>query len=256
MPRRTNYPFLNLAEAVERVSILRKNLGSGPYGNESIIKALGYNGPSGAANRALASLSHYQLLERTGDGYKLSDLSTRIVRPISEEDKIQAIREAAGKPKLFRELLDLYNGEELPKMLDNYLIHQLKMTDDAAKKASNVFKKTINFAGLVDASGNLQSYKIEEKLGNETPSITGSTHLIEHGRSNSSIAQGNTDQISRRTDLKRLPSGITIAFPPDLDFAVLMGAFADPIRQMEEIAQAFTSQEQRMGGQYEKETEE
>src|SRR4051794_2385653 len=106
MAKRVYYPFINLREAVERVTDLRTKLGNGPYKTGAVLTALGYKGPSGASSRSIASLSYYGLIVKSTGGYELSPLATRIVRPVSEEDKKAAILEAVQRPKLFSALLD------------------------------------------------------------------------------------------------------------------------------------------------------
>lgn len=224
MAKRIYYPFINLREAVERVTDLRTKLGNGPYKTGAVLSALGYKGPSGASNRTLASLSYYGLLAKTSGGYELSPLATRIVRPISDADKTAAILEAVQRPKLFSALLDTYNGEQMPSMLDNYLIHNFEMTDAGAKKASNVFKKSLKYAGAVQEDG-----VIDIGGGVEEPSQEEAGDQESAATPLSRPEPGNT---------KALPSGIGIYFPPVFDFAVLTGEFAEEIKNIELKAQS------------------
>jgi len=222
MAKRIYYPFINLREAVERVTDLRTKLGNGPYKTGAVLSALGYKGPSGASGRTLASLSYYGLLSKTSGGYELSPLATRIVRPVSDPDKNAAVLEAVQRPKLFSALLDTYNGEQMPSMLDNYLIHNFEMTDAGAKKASNVFKKSLKYAGAVGEDGIID--------------VGGGIELAPEDQSQNLVPPRSTAPATSNT--KSLPSGIGISFPSALDFAVLTGEFAEEIKKIEHKAQS------------------
>lgn len=234
MAKRTTYPFLNLKEAIERVSELRQRLGNGPFKIAAALDALGYKGPSGASNRTFASLNHYGLLVKRGAGYEITLRATRIVRPTDETDKNEAIKEAAQEPKLFSELLTIFGGESVPSMLDNYLIHNFEMTDSAAKKAAIVFKKTMKFSGILSSDGVLapdlqasSASEDEKEDQGEQPAQT-SKHITE------TVYQANSD-------MKTLPSGISLSFPRELDFAVLTGEFGPEITAIESKAQKILS---------------
>ena len=228
MSKRTTYPFLNLREAIDRTADLREKLGNGPFKVAAALEALGYKGPSGTSNRTFASLNHYGLLGRRAGGYELTPRAIQIVRPTSEESKKIAIVEAAQQPKLFSELIALFSGQALPPMLDNYLIHNFDMTDTAAKKASTVFKKAVKFAGLLGDDG---------VLGSDTSGPADDGVIVEQSNT---VLPGNSNVSTAKTgaagDVKELPSGIRIAFPATLDFAVLTGEFGEEIKKLEEKA--------------------
>ncbi|MGB8276414.1 MAG: hypothetical protein WCF20_00535 [Methylovirgula sp.] len=120
--RSPNYPALSLPEAVEKITTLYRNLHNHSAPREVIAKALGYAGLNGASATVISALNKYGLLERIGDDHKISDRAKRILNPLSEEEKTQAIREAAFDPPLFAELSEKFPGR-IPNedLLKNYL---------------------------------------------------------------------------------------------------------------------------------------
>ena len=243
MAKRTFYPFLNLKEAVTRVLTLRDNLGAGQHKQEAILKALDYSSVSGASTRAIASLTHYGLLNKVGSSYEVSELAMRIIRPTDQGDSEAALQQAALTPQIFSELYDQYKGEQLPAMLENSLIHNLQMTDQAAKKLTNVFKKTLRYARLIDEAGQLIDADRPDK---KTESIQNASSLTAKNAN-----AGQRDPLSA-PESKKLPSGIKISFPADLDLAVMLGEFADLIKALEAKVEEIRSKNR--GVQDEKET--
>lgn len=147
--RSSPYPSISLEEAIECIKSVRKNLGTGLYSRVAIVQALDYKGLSGVAVRKVAALVQFSLLERTGNTYKTSTLADRILFPINESDKKNAIKEAAINPKLYKGLFDRFSGGAIPSMLENILIQQYSISQSVAKSASRDFVLTIEFAGLL-----------------------------------------------------------------------------------------------------------
>lgn len=123
--RSPNYPALSLRDALDKVSVLYKNLHNHPGPREVIAKGMGYASLNGSSMTAISALHKYGLLEGRGDEIRISDLAMRIMHPESEEERATAIREAASEPQLFTELDERFPGtvpnEEL---LRNYLLRR------------------------------------------------------------------------------------------------------------------------------------
>ncbi len=156
--RSTAYPGIGLGESVELVFKLREKLGQGPHKRSAAAVGIGYSGLSGASARKIAAMTHFGLLDRTGDRYTVSILANRILFPISNEDKEMAIIEAAKQPNLYSLLLSKYSGEKLPAMLQNVLRADYGISPTAAPEAVAAFVETMKFSRLLDENGILSSF--------------------------------------------------------------------------------------------------
>lgn len=146
--RSTPYPGVTLDLAIEMITELKRALGKGPYSRQSIAKGLGHKDLTGPAARKVAALTHYGLLSRNGDVYVTSKLTEDILHPRSEEEKKNAIILAAKTPRVFAKLIQQYQGQSLPRMLDSILIRE-GIGSNAAKEAAEIFTKTLESAGLL-----------------------------------------------------------------------------------------------------------
>lgn len=162
--RSTPYPAVTLQEAVESIIKLRNNLGRGYADREVVAKALGYKGISGASAGLIAALGHYGLLERQGNSYRPSELSERITHEVSSSDRASALRETAATPKLWRMLLERYDGGALPDLLPNLLIRD-GVSANASSDVAKLFRTTIEYAGILN--NGLVSFSEVSKAGTD-----------------------------------------------------------------------------------------
>lgn len=80
------YPALDLREAVGALRKLLKTNGSEKSDRDTIAQALGHsNGSSGIAGRKIAALMHFGLLEKSAEGYRLTELARHISTAVSKE---------------------------------------------------------------------------------------------------------------------------------------------------------------------------
>jgi hypothetical protein len=220
--RSTAYPGITLEKAIEATKLLRDNLGLGPYSRDSAATALGYKAVSGASIQKISACVQFGLLTRKSNAYSQSDLADKMFRFISEEERVQAIKEAVQRPTLYAKLISEFNGRALPKMLDNVLVRNYGITERVAKDVANVFEKSAQFAGLlqngiitVDASTQLE----------ESPEGDGGPVLgDEPGGVSDAPPSANTDQVTppqTPAPAPAAPAGyLTIAIP-DTDVKIL-----------------------------------
>jgi hypothetical protein len=179
--RSPNYPALSLGDALNKVSLLYKNLHNHPGPREVIAKGMGYASLNGSSMTAISALHKYGLLEGRGDEIRVSNRAMRIMHPESEEERSIATKEAASEPDLFRELDDRFPGavpnEEL---LRNYLLRR-------------------NFAPSAVSQVILSYRETKELVGGESDGYDSSIPTIE----------GSTDMHSQATDSQAsaLPGG-------------------------------------------------
>jgi len=145
------YPATGLSEAIERVRRLfdkeKRTL------VQPLVAAtdLGYKSLNGPSRTMLSALKKYGLIEELKQGLRVSDLAVAILHPTSEEQRLAALREAAVRPDLFRELQQTHaNGSN--DNIAHFLI-QRGFSAQAATQAVTAFRDTMVVAKL-DASGN------------------------------------------------------------------------------------------------------
>lgn len=162
--RGIKYPADNLESAIDLLSRVKNSLGYGGASREILAEALGYRGISGTSARKIGSLTHYDLVERVGNGaYRISDLGRRILVPTSDSEKQEAIAEAAKRPALFSALFQKYEDRSLPTLLPNILTREHGVASSAAEQAANTFRETAEYAGLL-RRGVLYAHGTSENL--------------------------------------------------------------------------------------------
>jgi hypothetical protein len=121
--RSPNYPALSLPDAIEKVEALYRAQHTHTAPREVAVKGMGYNSLNGASATAISALQKYGLLDRAGDGVRVSERALQILHPHSLEERSAAIQAAAGEPPLFAELNDRFPGR-IPSddLLRNYLL--------------------------------------------------------------------------------------------------------------------------------------
>ena len=160
--RGIKYPADNLESAIDLLGRVKDSLGYGGASRENLAEALGYRGISGTSARKIGSLTHYDLLERVGNGaYRISELGRRILMPTSSAERREAITEAAKRPALYGALFQAYQDHALPTLLPNLLVREHGVASSAAEQAANTFRETAEYAGLLRA-GILRSHPVAE----------------------------------------------------------------------------------------------
>lgn len=151
------YPAINLETAIQRARQL--------YGKErhhatpvaTVASHWGYSSLNGAALGAIAALKKYGLLDEEGASEdrkaRLSRLADDILSNPDDAKRKEAIREAALRPAIHREMWDKYHLE-LPS--DQTLLWELTrsrgFTERGANEFLRVYRATIAFAQLGDPS--------------------------------------------------------------------------------------------------------
>ena len=191
--RGIKYPADNLEAAIELLSRVKDSLGYGSASRETLAEALGYRGISGTSARKIGSLTHYDLVERVGNGaYRISELGRRILVPTSPAERQQAVAEAAKRPALFAALFQKYQDHALPTLLPNLLVREHGVGSSAADQAANTFRETAEYAGLL-RNGVLRSQGVPDSLATATPlvdEITGADATTPQEQPGASVRDG------------------------------------------------------------------
>lgn len=149
--RSPNYPAVGLSEAVERTAAYMKLNTMAATLPESAAKAIGFSSAHGSAMSVLAALKKFGLMEDKDGRVSPTKRAAEIINlPKDDLRRLNAIREAAMTPPLYRELLELYKDTGIPA--DEALIGELTtykgFSVNAAKEFLKAFRETLEFSGL------------------------------------------------------------------------------------------------------------
>jgi len=149
--RSPNYPAISLEEAISKAHVVYQHEKRAATAAGVILKHLGYREERGGlGGRILSALRQYGLLEDKGGDYRISDLANNLLH-LSEnsEERQAAVREAAQKPNIFREILSIYpDGLPSDETLKNFLISKKGFNPDSVDRFVRVFRGTIELAKL------------------------------------------------------------------------------------------------------------
>jgi hypothetical protein len=154
--RSPSYPNMSLGEALEEVKKIERLYRNANVDREAAAKLIGYSGLSGPANKALAALAQYGLVERAGKGeMRVTARAKAILHPDHEAEKREQLRFAAFEPNLFRELQDRY-----PDMIPPYegvetFLNRKGFNLSAIKPAAKAYLDTLQL--LADEGASKQS---------------------------------------------------------------------------------------------------
>jgi predicted nucleotide-binding protein len=81
----------------------------------------------------------------------LSELGTNIVEPTDEEQKKQAVFQAAFRPELFKRIFEAYKGKKVPdsQFFQNALVRDYGVAREQAAKCAAIFLENSGYLGLV-----------------------------------------------------------------------------------------------------------
>lgn len=147
--RSRRYPAISLREAINSLELLHRGVGLTGGSRETLAQAIGHTTLNGTSKRKIAALLQYGLIEKEGERYKVSDLGRRIIIPVSEQEKIEAIAEAARRPTLFQEIGSAFDQQPIPSMLANVLAREYGVLPQASAEVANLFVQTVDQAGLI-----------------------------------------------------------------------------------------------------------
>jgi hypothetical protein len=168
--RSPSYPSMPLRDAVDEVAKIEGSYRSSPVDRENAAKLIGYAGLSGPANKALAALASYGLLERAGKGQaRVTERARAILHPKDEEERKSSLRAAALDPPLFREIREHFDGLTVPPEggVATYL-HRQGFNPSAIRPAVKAFLLTMAY---------LEELGVTESHGTTTPDAPESNGL-------------------------------------------------------------------------------
>jgi len=156
--RSPSYPNMPLRDAVAAVAKIEKPYRSSPVDRTNAVKLIGYSALSGPANKALAALAAYGLLERAGKGEtRVTERARDILHAESEAQRKARLFEAAMQPDLYREIRERFSGIVVPPEdgVVTYLNRQ-GFNPNAVRPAAKAFLETMSYLeelGAIDSHG-------------------------------------------------------------------------------------------------------
>lgn len=235
--RSASYPAFTLEEVIEATRNLREKLGDGPYSREHMAVALGYKGVTGSSGSKIAACVHFGMLDRSGNVYSQSDLAQRFFHYISEEERLQVLREAFGKPSLYQKLISEYNGKSLPQMLESILIRNYGIQESASRGAVANFKASAEFVGVL-RNGVLTTDDVSSSAGiqsavdtaNDTAKLSRVVSVPDVQQDQHPVVGIVDSQLS-----VTLPCGLTIEYPQELASAFAFGRFGKELMELDRV---------------------
>lgn len=152
------YPSINLEVAIQRARTLHEKERRHATPVAAIAAHWNYRSLNGPAAQTLAALKKYGLIEDEGSGddrkARLSALADVILVHPDEAVRKNAIRDAALKPTMHRELWEKYR-QDLPSDSNLHweLTHGRGFTETGASEFIPVYRATVAFAQLASSSG-------------------------------------------------------------------------------------------------------
>lgn len=117
------YPQFSLPKAIAGAKAIFAADRRSAIDRGAAVKHLGYSGPSGAADKALATLAHYGLVEKAGKGEtRVTQLAVDIIHPDSEAQRKSALIEAGFSPQVFADLRERFGTHVSESALESYLL--------------------------------------------------------------------------------------------------------------------------------------
>lgn len=189
------YPSMSLPKAISAARKIFEADRRNPIDRATAAKHIGYAGPSGASDKALAALGHYGLTEKTGKSeIRVSQLALDIIHPdpSNPSSEARAIYEAAMTPQVFKDLRARFPDHVSEDSLKSYLIRE-GFQNVAINPLSNAYFDTFRF---------LEQSKVFESGG------IGGPEEEESDQSNDDW----TDEMDETTTLER-PQASVVAKP-------------------------------------------
>ena len=145
--RSPSYPSMPLDAAIDSVRQIESRYRTAAVDRKDAAKLLGYSSLSGPANKALAALAHYGLLERAGKGdTRVTQRACDILHPNSKEERRQHLLDAAQAPPLFQKIRERFPNISVPPEEGVLtLLNRLKFNPNSIGQAARSFLQTAEY---------------------------------------------------------------------------------------------------------------
>lgn len=169
--RSPRYPRQNLSKSIEMTRKLFAGAHRAKIDVDAAAKVIGYAGSGGgAASSALGALRQFGLVDGLRGDVAVSDLAMRILEPMDECERAEALHEAAMKPEIFDRILGQFGGK-LPgsdEPVRSFLIRQEGFLAGGANEVIDTLRETL--ASLPDLT-------VENKSASKTEVESANTEV-------------------------------------------------------------------------------
>jgi hypothetical protein len=149
------YPYtslaaaLKIADAVKECGGVRTNVSKG-----ALAAHLGETEKAQGFSQRITSAKSFGLVEGRSD-FQLSELAKRIYFPTDESDKSHALLLAFATPATFRQLIERYDGDPLPKkeILANVLHREIGVPESWKDRVASFFLNSAQNIGAINGHG-------------------------------------------------------------------------------------------------------
>jgi hypothetical protein len=156
-----------LADAIAHARKIEKQYRTSPVDREVGAKIIGYSSLSGPANKSLAALASYGLVERAGKGeMRVTERARAILHPDSDAELRQNLLAAAMEPNLFRELRERWPDMIPPEDGVISYLNRKGFNENAIRPAVRAYLQTLLF---LEESGVSDSHGAEQSVDSNKP---------------------------------------------------------------------------------------
>jgi hypothetical protein len=148
------YPYTSLVPSLKIADAVKELGGARSAVSRSRLAAhFKESEKSASFLQRIASAKAFGLITGRSE-YSLSDVSKRYYSPTSEQDRSNALLEILAVPSSFREIIRLFDGEQLPKreILGNIFSTKLNVPESWKERAAAFFENSAQFVGVIDAN--------------------------------------------------------------------------------------------------------
>ncbi|HWD89339.1 MAG TPA: hypothetical protein VG367_14510 [Mucilaginibacter sp.] len=148
-------PIKGLREILAFSDNVYKELGDHGYHDKNAVaraNGLSYH----TIKQTLSTCQQYGLLiNKYGEGYKLTDLFISIVHPKNDLEYNESIVASLNSSEIFRGLNDAFNNKRLPALsgISNTLIRDYGLKQDTASKVAAIYVDNLKDFGFIDQNG-------------------------------------------------------------------------------------------------------
>ena len=177
--RSPSYPNMSLSDAIGHVRKIEGQYRQSPVDREIAAKILGYSSLSGPANKSLAALAQYGLVERAGKGeMRVTQRARAILHPNDDGEYRSELRAAALEPQLFRELQERWPNMMPPEDGIVSYLNRKGFNQTAIRPAAKAYLRTLLF---LEEAGASESHGLEQPEEDDAGTPDGDGIKITYG---------------------------------------------------------------------------
>lgn len=142
--RSPRYPAIGLPDAIQKARAVYDNDHRNKIRKELVATHMGYHSLNGASLGVISAVSKYGLLEGGVDSMNVTARAVDIFEhEVGHPQRVQAVREAAFEPELFKEVAAEFPGKVSDAAIRSYLITKLGFLPDAATNFVRSYRDTM-----------------------------------------------------------------------------------------------------------------